>query len=358
MKQVNVFFDFETRSAVDLKAAGADVYARSETTDALCLAYAINDGPVHLWKLGDPAPFELFMELEAGAAMIAHNAAFEYDIWNKCCAPKYGWPELPHEQLYCTMTYAYALNLPGSLENCARALGIDKQKDMKGHRIMLQLSKPRKVMPDGEIVWWTVEDVPEKYAATYDYCVQDLLVERELLKRLRVLSPIERKLWILDQKINQRGVYIDAPAVKAAIDLLEMEKRRLNAEMKDTTNSAVSTFNAVGQIRDWLQNQGIETPGVTKADVVTLLEREHLPERVRRALQIRQEGGRSSTAKLAKMLSGISFDGRVRGSFQYHGAGQTGRWAGRRIQLHNLPRPTISQKNIEAIIDLLGKVGA
>lgn len=358
MSQANVFFDFETRSAVDLREAGTDVYASDETTDALCLAYAVNDGPVSLWKLGDPAPLDLFMELQGGAAMIAHNAAFEYDLWNKCCSRKYGWPELPHEQLFCTMTYAYSLNLPGSLENCARALGIDKQKDMKGHRVMLQLAKPRKVHPDGRIDWWTPEDAPEKFQAMHEYCIQDLLVERQLLPRLRALTPKERELWILDQKINQRGVHIDAGAVKAAMDLIEMEKVRLNKEMKDVTNNAVSTFNAIGQMRDWLELQGVETPGVAKADVISILEKPNIPARVRRALEIRQEGARSSTAKLRKMLSGISRDGRVRGCFQYHGAGATGRWAGRRIQLHNLPRPKMKQNEIEAVLDLLGKVSA
>lgn len=341
--------DFETRSACDLRKAGADVYARHPSTDILCFAYAFDDEPVEIIVGGEPLPKRVADHVQNGGSFVAHNAPFEIAIWNHVCVPKYGWPALDASQCLCTMAMAYSMAIPGSLEKAAAAMGITQQKDMAGSRIMMQLSQPREIKPTGEIVWW--EDA-EKFQRLLDYCKQDIKVEHELYKRLMHLSPSEKAVWNLDHKINQRGVGVDLPAVKSAIDMVESEQKRLNQAMRDVTGNGVATCNATAQLKDWLRYRDIDTSGVAKSDVIDLLERDDLPKDVRKALLLRQEAAKSSTAKLVSMLHSACDDGRIRGIFQYHGAG-TGRWAGRRIQPQNFPRNSISQEIIETVLDEL-----
>ena len=348
---MKVHIDFETRSDIDLKKQGLYVYAQGENTDVWCMAYAFDNGPVELWKLGEPFPIDLLLHLEEGGEFYAHNANFEFQIWNFVCAKKYGWPRLPIKHLHCTMAMGYAMALPGSLENVAPALGIDQQKDMQGSRVMLQLSKPRAIVNDVP-VWWSEEDAPEKFDTLYKYCKQDVEVERASHARMLSLSPSERNLWMLDQKINQRGIQIDIKSVQVAIDIIEYEKKRLDSEMRAVTDNGVATANATAQLKHWLKFQGIEIEGVTKADVVELLRLPTLPKAAKRALQIRQEAAKSSTAKLTAMILRANADGRVRGGHQYHGAG-TGRWAGRGIQVQNFPRPTMNHSDIEEVLKLM-----
>lgn len=348
----HLHIDFETRSTVELKTAGADVYARHPTTDPWCLGWALGDDDVKLWKREDgELPNAVRSHVCHGGIVLAHNAPFELAIWNNVMTTRYDWPTLDPEQVRCTMAMSYAMGLPGALEEVAAAVGLNMQKDAVGHRIMLQLAKPRKVEPDGTIVWW---DNQEKLDRLYEYCKQDVRTERELAKRVLPLSDKEQRVWQLDYRINQRGIAVDVPTAIRALEVVEAEGRRLNEKMREVTNGAVSTCNAVGQLGDWIRTQGVEMDGVAKADVIDALAEEDLPESVRKALVIRQEAGKASTAKLKAMIRGACEDGRMRSLFQYHGA-STGRWAGRRVQKHNLPRPKIKQAEIEDMFDLLGK---
>lgn len=351
--------DFETRSECDLLKAGADAYSQHPSTDALCMSYAFGDEPVEIWIEGETLPCRLREHVEAGKKVRGHNiGGFEMLIWNNCMAIKHNWPELKIEQCEDTMAMAYAMSLPGSLDDASRAAGIAYEKDMKGHRIMLQLCKPRvERTPTSEPQWYTVDNAPEKFEALYAYCKQDVEVERALCKRLVSLSPKEQKLWELDYKINRRGVYVDIPAAVTALQVVEFEKLRLNKRMHEVTNSAVSVCSAAGQISDWLKLQGLEVPSIAKADVVEMLKRD-LPAHAREALELRQEFAKTSTAKLNAMILGASAGNRVRGLFQYSGA-STRRWSSRRIQLQNLPRPTISQKEIDHVFEIfrMGDVG-
>lgn len=340
--------DFETRSAEDLRKCGADVYARGDSTDIICLAIAKNDEPPVLWVPGTAWNPQIKPEY----TFIAYNAPFELAIWNNVGVKKYGWPKLPAAQTLCTMAMAYAMSLPGKLENAALAVGLEHQKDMEGHRIMMQISQPRSINADGSVVWW---DDTNKTQKVYEYCKQDILVERELFKRLMQLSPQERNLWLLDHNINQRGVYVDISAVRTAIKIVELEKDRLNQEIRDVTKGAVAMTTAVGQITDYLKNCGIDVPSIAKAELIELLERDDLPVHCRRVLELRQEAAKSSTAKLEAMVNGVCNDGRSRGLFQYYGA-NTGRWASRRIQLQNLPRPLIPQQDVDSVFGILEKV--
>lgn len=139
----------------------------------------------------------------------------------------YGWPELKINQCEDTMAMAYAMALPGSLDDASRAAGIPYQKDLAGHRIMMKLSKPRSIDRNGDPIWWTPKDVPEDFEKLYAYCKQDVEVERALAKRLLKLSPFEQKVWELDYKINRRGVYVDQTSARIAVALVEHEKSGL-----------------------------------------------------------------------------------------------------------------------------------
>lgn len=373
--------DFETRSTVDLKKCGLDVYACHADTTPWCIAAAIDDGRVDYIPLGffENPRGRMFDHVRAGHPVYAHNAAFELAIWNQICVPRYGWPPLKPEQTFCTMAMAYAMALPGSLENAAAAVGLDMRKDMAGRRVMMQLSRPKDfdvcpdcdqgVQPkgghDGRTRYFCLtcggdyqrpiwHSDPAKLEALYAYCKQDAEVERELHKRLLNLSNAERKVWLLDHKINNRGVAIDKPAIEKAIRIVEAEKVRLDAEMRRVTGNAVATCSAVSQLGDWIKWQGVAMAGVAKADVIDALADDTLPDHVAEALRLRQEAAKSSTAKLTAMLAAASTDGRLRGMHQYHGA-STGRWAGRRVQVHNLPRyrPGIKAKDVERMISLI-----
>lgn len=347
-----LFIDFETRSTVDLKRSGVDVYASHPSTDVLCMGFAFDDEEPELWKLGDDGlPFDVIIHVSRRGAVVAHNAPFEWNMWNKCGVKKYGWPELSIEQLTCTMAAAYAMSLPGSLEKASAALGIEKQKDMAGSRVMMQLAQPRSINPDGSPNWWQDE---EKFKRLYAYCLQDIEVEREIYKRVRPLSKAERNVWLLDQKINERGIAVDIPSAKAAMEIVEVEKSRLDKEMSKLTNGAVVTCSAVSQLTAWLTFEvGVLVEGVAKRDVIDLLESDALPEIARKALLLRKEAAKSSTAKLSSMIDGSSSDGRLRGIFQYHGS-NTGRWAGRRVQPQNFPRGSLNEAQVDEVFKLLG----
>lgn len=350
------FCDFETRSEVDIKTAGAHVYAAHPSTDVLCMGWAVDDGPVQLWVYGQAIPTDLLLAFDQiehkGSTVVAHNAPFELAIWNSVCVKKYGWPLLKPEQVLCTMARSYAMGMPGSLEKAVPAAGIKAEKDMAGNRVMLQISQPKSVRPDGTVEWYTPATHPEKFDRVYKYCMLDVDLERQLFKRQVPLSESERQLWILDQKINNRGVRIDVSSARVALELVELAQERLHAEMRQLTGNQVATCTATAQLRKWLSLEGIETESVDKATISELLARKDLTPAVRRALILRQEAAKSSTGKIAAMIAGAGVDGRIRGTAQYHGA-NTGRWAGRRLQLQNFPRPNLPQEQIESIFKLM-----
>jgi len=331
--------DFETYSEVDLKAQGLDVYARHPSTGVHCLGYAFDDEPAHIVGGSEPS-FERMTasrlrveeHVQAGGLIYAHNAPFEWAIWNFVLVPRYGWPELKIEQLRCTMAMAYAMGLPGALEAAAPALSIAQRKDGAGKRIMLKWCRPK---PDGKM--WRPEDDPEQFAALCRYCAQDVEVERALHHRLMELSTSEQGLWNLDHRINQRGVQVDLHSIESALRLVDAEKERLNKDMLQATGGVVGSCTEVQLLVKWIRSQGVDMKGVAKAEVLDTLDGD-LPTNVRTALELRKEAAKSSTAKLAAMKERASVEGRVRGIHQFHGA-STGRWAGRGIQVQNFPRP-------------------
>jgi DNA polymerase len=338
--------DFETRGIVELKKTGVHVYADHPDTDAWCMAYAIDDGPVKLWKMWEPFPADIDMN----TTFMAHNAVFELAIWNRIMVPRYGWPQLKASQCLCTMAMAYAMALPGSLENAAAALGLEIRKDMEGRNLMMRMAKPRRVEKDGTLIWW---DDESRMQRLYEYCIQDVEVERELEKRLLQLTPEEQQLWLLDYEINERGIAVDVPTIDRALQIVDVLKEWADEEIYRLTRGTVKSCSQVAVLTAWIESQGVMVDGLAKADVTELLSRDDLPADVRRALELRRDASKSSTAKLKAMRESASADGRVRGTMQYHAA-STGRWGGRRMQPHNMPRPVLDQPIIEQAIETIG----
>lgn len=334
--------DFESFSACELKDQGLDNYAKHPSTGVHCMAYAFDDEPVQIYIPTDritATEVRIREHVRSGGLVYAHNAAFEIALY-----PKLGWGELDPEQVRCTMCMGYAMGLPGALENAAPALGITERKDATGKRTMMLLAKPK-----ADRTFWTPETAPEKFAHLYDYCKQDVEVERALHHRLMELSPSEQNLWALDQTINNRGVRIDLPSIEKAIKLVDAEKARLNARMLRVTQGVVGSCTEVQLLVKWVKLQGVKVTGLAKAAVLDALSGD-LPANVREALELRKEAAKSSTAKLIAMKDRASSDGRVRGIHQFHGA-NTGRWAGRGIQLQNFPRnrPTTHAEDVDDI---------
>ena len=346
-----LFIDFESRSTVDLKACGADIYGRHPSTEVMACGFAFNDEKVEILELGERPNARIIEHIKAGYPVIGHNTIFEWIIFN------FSWrrhfpdlPELKIEQCFCTMAMAYAMGLPGSLEKAAPAAGITLEKDMKGQRTMLQLSQPKTSDP---LTWYCPIEFEDKYSRMYEYCKVDVEVERQLYRRLLPLSIQEREMWLLDHKINQRGVCVDLASAKSAIEIVNFEQKRLNEEIREVTNNGVATTSSNTQLTQWLKSRGVKLEGVAKSDVTDLLEGDGLPDNCSTALQIRREAAKSSTAKFLSLVKRCSTeDQRMRSNLQYHGA-TTGRWAGRGFQLHNLPRSKLTDKEIEGIFGIL-----
>lgn len=340
--------DFECRSACDIKKHGAWVYSEHQTTDALMLAVMVDDKPVGIWMNDitrcEGIPKERIFELMDKADIIeAHNVGFERAIWQHVCHKRYGWPALPVSKLRCSMAQCAYHSLPMGLDAAAAALGLGG-KDKDGYKLMLKLSKPRKVHPDGSITWWGDEAM---FARLADYCMQDVIAEHAISEALYPLPDSELAIWQLDQEINARGILADVVSCRTAISMIEADAARSLERFKKLTHGSVSSPKQVTAFLKWLSSHGCVLPGLTKADVAAGLGMEIRPE-VREALQIRQKLGLSSVSKFQAIIDRVSADGRLRGMFMYHGAG-TGRWAGRGVQLQNLPRKSYHPADIAAL---------
>lgn len=329
---------------MDLKRAGVHVYAEDPTTDIWCAAYAFGDEDVQLWVPGEPCPPRIIAHILAGGIIVAHNAQFERLLLQHVAAPRYGWPVPKLEQWRCTAAMAAAMALPRHLDALAKALGVSELKDDEGHRLMLRMARPRKVNPDGTLVWW---NVPEKLERLYAYCKQDVRTERAIEKALQPLTPRELTIYQLDQRINDRGVGVDLELVMRAQGVVNEGVRRANAELAELTNGEVTAITNHKRLLAWLNEADVETASVSKAAIAALREQPNLPDDVQQVLQLRSEAGRSSVAKLKATVQATCKDGRARGLLLYNAA-STGRWAGRLIQPQNFPRGEVN--NVESFI--------
>lgn len=309
-------------------------YAAHRDTYIWCMAYAFDDEDVQLWREGEPLPNRVLDHIVAGGALWAHNAGFERVMTRDCARRRYGFPAVPNEQWWDTAADCAASGLPRKLETVAAVLGLPVQKDAAGYRIMLQLCRPRAMTDDGEPVWW---NDPAKLDALYAYCKRDVEVERAVWRRVRQLTKSERRIYLLDQTINDRGVRLDQDLAVAVRDAAREEVARQNAEIERATAGAVTKITQTARLREWLAGQGVHTESVDKAATAAILADAGLPSDVLVAVAARAEGARSSVAKVDAMLDCAGFGGRMRGLLRYHGA-HTGRWAGQLVQPQNFPR--------------------
>lgn len=329
--------DFETKAVKDLRKTGVYPYAEDLYTDIWGFSYRFDEGPVTQWRHGYPEPIAILNHIDQGGKVVAHNAAFERTIWNKVVRRKYPhWPELKIEQQDCTLARAAAVSHPQGLEALGEAVGSTQRKDDVGHALMLKMCKPRRYNPDGSVVWW---DAPEDVNRLMQYCDQDIRTECEIDTKVPPLTDYERKVWELDQRINERGIYIDLPAAKKCADLVEYAKKEADKEMRRITNRAVPKCSTDGKLIEWIASRGVECSTVKKGvqDDLIFMAGLNNDTAIREAIELRAASKKTSTAKYKAMLVCVCQDSRVRGLLAYHGAGP-GRWAGRLLQPQNFPR--------------------
>jgi DNA polymerase len=334
--------DFETRSKVDITEVGLDIYANDPSTEVLCIAYGIYPQSVGVFSpqtINSFAPNELIEHVRNGGKIAAWNAMFEYAIWNCVCVPKYGWPELKLEQCIDTMAVAAANNVPQSLDDAGTFMDSQHKKDKRGDYLVKRsgLCKPN--------IKGIFNTDPSLLNELYQYCAQDVRTEMAIAALLRPLDASEQDIWTLTQRINTRGVPVDPMELQNAVIAVNKAQAAIDEECIALTGHKPSERE---KLLNWLNEQGAGMDDLTEKTVSKMLQCS-IHARVKKALQLRQEGSQTSVAKYAKML-GVQRNGRIRNTLVYHGA-STGRWASRGgLNLQNIARPTISDEQIERAI--------
>ena len=332
--------DIETYSSVDLGKAGVFKYAEAPDFRILLIGYCLDGGPVRvlhggIWPYEPMNAWEKeraseFLEalMDPSVLKTAFNANFEIT-----CLSRWVGSELDPAEWDCTMIRAATLGLPLTLEGAGKALGLpeDQQKLKTGKELIRYFSKPNR---KGERN--LPKDAPEKWAEFQKYNAQDVIAEMKIREKILDLSEprSEHELWCLDQRINRRGVRIDRAMAEGVVEYEEKRKPRLKTYAQELTG--LPNPNSVQQLRGWMAEQGIETESLTK-DTVSALLKESIPENIKEVLRVRQAMGKTSTKKYQSMLDAVCEDDRVRGLLQFYGS-RTGRWAGRLVQVQNLPQ--------------------
>ena len=336
--------DFETRSHIELKDQGLDIYANDPTTEVLCIAFGTDINNVCVATADALYPEEDFLQHVAdGGKIQAWNAMFEYAIWNCVCVPKYGWPPLKLSQCIDSMAIAAANNIPQGLDDAGLFLKSSYQKDPVGKRLIQKLCKPNNK--------GVFNEDPELKAQLFEYCAQDVRTEMAIAAVLRPLDASEQAVWELTQRINLRGVPVDPNELHNAVLAVVRAQDAIDNELLALTGCKPSER---AKLLKWLNEQGASMIDMTAETVTNKLATTNFDnlfsgEDVKRALELRQEGSQTSVAKYAKMME-IQREGRIRNTLVYHGA-STGRWASRGgLNLQNIARPTISDEEIKLAI--------
>ena len=339
--------DLETYSSVDLGKSSVYRYVESPDFDILLLGYSADGGEVQVVDLaqGEQIPTEVIDALtDERVCKWAFNAQFErvclsqwlrrngYPLRNE----RYASPDDPCMAYlnpagwHCTMVWSAYLGLPLSLKDVGAALGLDKQKLTEGKELIRYFCVPGK---DG--TRRMPASTPEKWATFRAYNLRDVETEMAIQERLRKY-PVPEEVWSqyhLDQQINDRGIGVDRTLVRGAIGIDKRSREELTARLQELT--MLDNPNSVQQMKDWLAANGLQTDTLGKKQVAELLKT--APEPLKSVLVLRQQLAKSSVKKYQAMENAVCADGRVRGCFQFYGA-RTGRWAGRNIQLQNLPQ--------------------
>lgn len=339
--------DLETYSSVDLGKSSVYRYVESPDFDILLFGYCVDGCPVQVVDLaqGEEIPPEI---IDALSDERVHKWAFNANFERVCLSEwlrrnshplhneHYSTPDDPCMGYldpvgwHCTMVWSAYLGLPLSLKDAGAALGLDKQKLTEGKDLIKYFCVPGK---DGQR--HLPADAPDKWSIFKAYNLRDVEAEMGIQERLRKY-PVPDAVWDqyhLDQQINDRGIAVDMALVRSAISIDERSREELTAKLKELT--MLDNPNSVQQMKDWLADNGLETETLGKKQVTELLKT--APEPLRSVLVLRQQLAKSSVKKYQAMEATVCADGRVRGCFQFYGA-RTGRWAGRNIQLQNLPQ--------------------
>mgnify|MGYP005869530345 FL=1 len=341
--------DIETYSSANIKESGVYAYTAAPDFEILLIGYQMDGGPVQVIDLTDPLyDPEDFSELwdtlvDPGVVKTAYNANFE-----RTCLAAWTRKPMPPEQWRCTAVHAATLGLPGNLAGVGAALGLpqDKQKDAVGKRLIDYFCKPcRPTKANGGRTRNLPEHAPEKWEQFVEYNRQDVVAEAAIKARLAIykIPAAEQQLWNLDQRMNDNGVLLDMDLADKIIRYDEIYRRRLMEEARELTG--LENPNSLNQLKDWfLSTYQMGVKSITK-DTIPQIKEElgRLPgaEPAIRMLRIRQELGKTSVKKYQAMRQAVCPDGRLRGVLQFYGANRTGRWAGRIVQVHNLPQNKI-----------------
>ena len=346
MKDLSI--DIETYSSVDIKKSGLYKYVQSDDFEILLFAYSIDGTPVQIIDLarGESIPNEV-RELMFSQECILHayNAAFEW-----YCLSKYFYLTELSQMLWlskwrCTMLHGLYCGYPSGLAAVGDALGLpqDKRKMGIGKALINYFCKPCKsTASNGNRTRNLPRHSPDKWNIFKTYCAQDVVTEMSVENMLSAfpVSDEVQKQWELDQSINAYGVCLDLELVDGAIRCSEAITAKLMDEA--TTITGLNNPKSVAQLKKWLEDEtDSEIESLSKASVAEMLGKDTPQENVKRVLQLRQELSKSSVKKYTAMENAVCADGRARGLIQFYGANRTGRWAGRLIQVQNLPRTYI-----------------
>ena len=347
--------DLETYSDVNITKCGAYKYAESDEFEILLFGVSVDSGPVTVYDLacGDTIPEDILAALsDENVTKWAFNASFEricLSNWLKRHHPRYftGYsiPEDPAGQYLdpaswkCTMIWSAYMGLPLSLEGVGAVLKLQNQKLKEGKDLIRYFCVPCKpTKTNGDRTRNRPEHDPEKWERFKAYNLRDVETEMQIQERLSRF-PVPDAIWEeyhLDQEINDRGILLDMDLVENAILLDGISKDKLSDSMKKITG--LENPNSVAQMKQWLSSRGVETETLGKKDAARMIADRDMDEEVAEALKLRLQLAKSSVKKYQAMRNAVCRDGRARGMFQFYGANRSGRWAGRIIQLQNLPQ--------------------
>ena len=351
MNTLNI--DLETRSGADISKTGVYRYAEDENFDILLFGVSVDHGPIRVYDLacGETVPEEILAALSDNSVIkYAYNASFErvcLSIWLRRYYPHYFKSYCPEDDpasryldpaaWRCSMVLAYYNGLPGGLDKVGAVLGFEQQKLKEGKDLIRYFCQPcRPTKSNGGRTWNLPQHAPGKWELFKRYNERDVLVEQQIQDRLRKY-PVPDFVWeeyVLDQMINDRGIRIDQQMVREALEIDGLSKVDLTAKMKKMTG--LENPNSVMQMQGYLAENGLEMETLAKKEVAAAIKT--APENLAEVLSLRLQLAKSSVKKYQAMENSVCADGRCHGMFQFLGAGRTGRWAGRLIQLQNLPQ--------------------
>ena len=337
MKTLSI--DIETYSDQPLAKTGVYRYVESPVFDILLFAYSVDGGSVQQVDLacGEQIPTEVIAALEDNSVTKwAFNANFE----RICLSRHLGYPTgdyLEPDSWKCSMVWAATMGLPLSLEGVGAVLGLEKQKLTEGKELIKYFCQPcAPTKSNGQRTRNLPAHAPDKWLAFKKYNIRDVEAEMSIQTRL-AKYPVPDSVWDeyhIDQEINDRGVALDMELVRQAIQMDGRSRSELTQAMKELTS--LDNPNSVQQMKQWLSDNGVETDTLGKKAVAEMLKT--APQELQTVLTLRQQLAKSSVKKYQAMETAVCADGRARGMFQFYGANRTGRWAGRIIQMQNLPQ--------------------